>query len=424
MDVRSDQGTTDNSDWELTYEKPERIRNKIKPSLYILGIRGIPAEYGGFETFAERLSLYLVSQGWDVTVYCQDDGGQKIFEKSWNSIRLIYIPTPLGNAIGTIVFDWKSTLHASKQNGIILTLGYNTAIFCFLYRLKGITNLINMDGMEWRRQKWNTLEKLWLYLNERFGSWLGNHLIADHPGIKAHLAKYISPEKITVIPYGAEQVVNVDAALLKQYNLIPNEYILVIARPEPENSLLEIVSAFSNKKRNLKLVVLGRYFLKVPYHNKVKEAASKEVIFPGAIYDKAVVSALRFYARLYVHGHTVGGTNPSLVEALGAGMPVLAQDNSFNKWVAGPGAHYFKNETDCAQELELLLDDEQELRKMKSASLKHYQEKFSGERDLKAYESLLRLYLKPPQRVKSQKLFDLPQMGRQLQTFLIGFFHQ
>jgi len=390
--VQPQQTTTQNSGWKLTSKKHLKTNNQSKPSLYILGSRGIPAKYGGFETFAERLSLYLVSQGWNVTVYCQDDGGQELVEKYWNSIHLIYIPTPLDNAIGTIIFDWRSTLHASKQDGIILNLGYGTAIFYFLYRLKGIINLINMDGMEWHRQKWNAFEKLWLYVNERLACWLGNHLIADHPEIKAHLAKYVAPEKITVIPYGSEPVVGVDSALLQPYNLIPNQYILVIARPEPENSILEIVSAFSSKTRNLKLVVLGRYYTDVAYHKKVMEAASSEVIFPGAIYEGAVVSTLRFYGRLYVHGHTVGGTNPSLVEALGAGMPVLAQDNSFNHWVAGSGAHYFKDESECVQELDRLLEDEQELKEMKLASLEQYCNKFSQERDLKAYKSLLELY--------------------------------
>lgn len=383
-----------NSHWKQASIKHQKTTDQTKPSLYILGSRGIPANYGGFETFAQRLSLYLISQGWNVTVYCQDDDGQEIVEKSWNSIRLIYIPTPLRNALGTIIFDWKSTLHASRQNGIVLTLGYNTAIFCLIYRLKGITNLINMDGMEWRRQKWDRHEKLWLYLNERLACWFGNYLIADHPEIKAHLANYVTPKKIAVIPYGSEPITGVDSALLKPYNLVPNEYILVIARPEPENSILEIVSAFSSKSRNLKLVILGRYFPDVAYHKAVKKAASAEVIFPGAIYEKAVVSTLRFYGRLYVHGHTVGGTNPSLVEALSADMPVLAQDNSFNRWVAGSGAHYFKDECECVQELDRLLNDEQELRTMKLASSKRYCD-FSGDRDLEAYKSLLESCLEP-----------------------------
>lgn len=370
-------------------DKHPGIGNKTKPSLYILGSRGIPANYGGFETFAERLSLYLVSQGWEVTVYCQDESKKEIEEEEWNSIRLIHIPSSSSNAIGTIIFDWKSTLHAAKQDGIMLTLGYNTAIFSFWYALKGVTNLINMDGMEWHRQKWNALEKTWLFMNERIGSWLADRLIADHPEIKAHLATHTPPEKITVIPYGAEPVIDADSALLEPYNLIPNQYILIVARAEPENSILEIVSAFSRKTRNRKLVVLGRYFPDVLYHKKVMEAASDEVVFLGSIYDKAVISALRFYGRLYVHGHTVGGTNPALVEALAAGMPVLAQDNRFNRWVAGSGAGYFKDENECDREFDRLLDDQRELQTMKLVSLEQYHQNFSRGRDLKAYESLL-----------------------------------
>jgi len=206
----------------------------------------------------------------------------------------------------------------------VLTLGYNTAVFCLAYRLKGIANLINMDGIEWRRQKWSTLERVWLYFNERAGCWLGNHLIADHPEIKAHLATRVANSKITMIPYGADRIDNADSGVLAQYGLQPGGYAMVIARPEPENSILEIVAAFSRKPRGMRLVVLGRYDLEMPYHKQVMDAASAEVMFPGAIYDKATVSALRFHSALYAHGHQVGGTNPSLVEAMGAGSAVLA----------------------------------------------------------------------------------------------------
>ena len=312
--------------------------NKVKPKLSILGCRGIPAKYGGFETFAERLSLYLTSIGWEVTVYCENNNRpkQEIYEEYWKGIRLVHIPVSGKSAVASMIFDWKSTLLAARENNLVLTLGYNTAIFCFWYRLKGINNVINMDGLEWRRQKWKAPEKAWLYLNERFGCWFGNHLIADHPEIKSHLATRVPSKKITVIPYGAEPVVEADASLLKQYNIIPNEYILIIARSVPENNILEIVSAFSSKRRGIKLVVLGRYYPeKFPYHKQVMEAASEEVIFPGAVYEPSVVNALRFYAKLYVHGHTVGGTNPSLVEALAAGSAVFAHDNCFNSWVAG-----------------------------------------------------------------------------------------
>jgi len=287
-------------------------------------------------------------------------------------------------AKGTIVFDWKS---AAGEPG--LTLGYNTAVFCLAYRLKGITNLINMDGIEWRRQKWSTLERAWLYLNERAGCWLGNHLIADHPEIKAHLATRVADSKITMIPYGADRIDSADSGVLAQYGLQPGGYAMVIARPEPENSILEIVAAFSRKPRGMKLVVLGRYDPEVPYHKQVMDAASDEVMFPGAIYDKATVSALRFHSALYAHGHQVGGTNPSLVEAMGAGSAVLAHGNHFNRWVAGPGARYFEGEQQCADQLDAILSDPAEIERMRAASRERHAAMFTWERVLGECEGLL-----------------------------------
>lgn len=358
--------------------------------LSILGCRGIPGNHGGFETFAERLSRYLVQHNWEVTVYCEDYKGTEISEEYWNDIRLIHIPVPKASASATILFDWKSTLHAAREGNLILTLGYNTALFSGWYRLKGLTNIINMDGLEWRRQKWSTPEKAWLYLNERFGCWFGNHLVADHPEIANHLSTRVSRRKITMIPYGAERVGKADESLIKPYGLTPNNYSIVIARPEPENNILEIVSAFSSKRRNAKLVVLGNYRPnKIDYHRQVLEAASDEVVFPGGIYDLPTVGALRYYATLYLHGHTVGGTNPSLVEAMGAGAAVLAHNNHFNRWVAGPGAHYFNNAIDCARAFDELLDDADELRRMKQASLKRFNEGFSAEIECHTYEDLL-----------------------------------
>jgi glycosyltransferase involved in cell wall biosynthesis len=358
--------------------------------LSILGCRGIPGNHGGFETFAERLSRYLINHGWEVTVYCEDYAGIQISETYWNGVRLIHIPVPSSSASATVLFDWKSTLYAAREGNLILTLGYNTALFCGWYRLKGLVNVINMDGLEWRRQKWSAPEKAWLYLNERLGCWFGNHLVADHPEIADHLATRVSRRKITMIPYGADRVGRADASLLSPYDLSPGSYSIVIARPEPENNILEIVLAFSSRPRGSRLVVLGNYLTKKSaYHRQVLAAASDEVMFPGAIYDQSTVAALRYYAALYVHGHSVGGTNPSLVEAMGAGASVLAHDNRFNRWVAGPGAHYFSNAADCAVFFDRLLADTEELRLMKQASRQRFKEGFSAEVECQAYEALL-----------------------------------
>ncbi|WP_020675722.1 DUF1972 domain-containing protein [Geopsychrobacter electrodiphilus] len=355
----------------------------------ILGTRGIPAKHGGFETFAEHFALYLHQKGWHVTVYCQGEGAGQIYKDVWCGINRVHIPVVQKGAKGTIVFDWKSTLHAVQSKIPVLTLGYNTAIFCLLYRLRGVKNIINMDGIEWRRGKWSPLERAWLYANEKLGAWLGNHLVADHPEIQKHLSRFVSSSKISVIPYGADILESANESLLSPFNLEKNKYAVLIARPEQENSILEIVKAYSKAARGMSLVVLGNYAPEANnYHRLVVAAAGDEVQFVGAIYDKEVVQSLRFFARFYVHGHTVGGTNPSLVEALGAGSPVLAQNNKFNRWVAGEGARYFSTEEECAEQIDILMQDDGLIASMKQHSFLQMQNNFTWDKIHRAYEQL------------------------------------
>ncbi|MEZ5659003.1 MAG: DUF1972 domain-containing protein [Burkholderiaceae bacterium] len=361
-----------------------------RKKLFIHGIRGIPASHGGFETFAEFLAPYLVEHGWDVTVYCQELGNGKPYTDHWKGVELIHIPVSGDGAKGSVVFDWLTVKDACAKQGLNLTLGYNTAIFSAYLRLKKKTNLINMDGIEWKRQKWSKPVQAWLYLNERLGCLLGNHLIADHPEILNHLASRVSRDKITMIPYGSNLLEGSDPSVLERFGIEPRSYAIVIARPEPENSILEIVSAFASKPRKHQLVVLGNYDSETnPYHKEVLDAANSSVKFVGAIYDQEVVNVLRFHARLYIHGHQVGGTNPSLVELLGAGAPVLAHDNRFNRWVAGSGAHFFENESECRQELDAILDDDQELSRMSAASRAQHAQMFTWDKILGAYDELL-----------------------------------
>ncbi|MNE14259.1 Glycosyl transferases group 1 [compost metagenome] len=371
-------------------------------TIHILGIRGVPAQHGGFETFAEKLSLYLIERGWNVVVYCQEDGDGNITESSWRGVRRIHIPINRPGAAGTMHFDFKASKHALSQNGLFLTLGYNTATFNILQRIKGQVNIINMDGIEWRRDKWGLLAKTWFWLNERAGCFIGNHLVADHPKIKEHLETRVSSKKITMIPYGGDAVLDAEPTLIAPYGLEPLQYSIIIARPEPENSFLEMVQAFSKQPRNHKLVVLGNFQPdKNEFHRKVIDAASSEVIFPGAIYDAPVVQALRFFSKFYLHGHRVGGTNPSLVEAMGAGCAVIAHDNKFNRWVAGDKAVYFKDMQSCAEIFNHLLNDNETFKEMKLGSISRFDERFTWERVLKEYEDLLIKWY--PESIKSKQ---------------------
>ena len=357
--------------------------------LRIMGTRGVPAAHGGFETFAEHLALYLAARGWRVIVYCQDDGVGPVVEDTWRGVHRVRIPVAMRGAKGTILFDWKATQHAARHRDLCLTLGYNTAVFCALLRLRGVPNLINMDGIEWQRAKWGALAKAWFWLNEHVGCHLGNHLVADHPEIARHLARAVSERKITMIPYGAPALGDAGTVGLKPFGLEPDRYLTLVARPEPENSVLEVVQAFSARPRGLTLAVLGHYRDDHPYHRAVRAAAGAEVRFLGAIYDIPTVQALRVHSRAYVHGHQVGGTNPSLVEALGAGNPIFAHENRFNRWVAGDAARYFSNREAAQNLFDTLLGNDDALRAMRDEARRRHAETFTWPAVLGAYERLL-----------------------------------
>ena len=250
-----------------------------------------------------------------------------------------------------------------------------------------------MDGIEWKRQKWGAVAKCWFWLNERLGCWFGDHLVADHPRIEDHLATRVNRKKITMIPYGGLEVTAADEVILEEFNLQKNEYAIVIARPEPENSILEIVSGFSKKVRSKKLVILGNYDKENAYHRAVLDAASDEVLFLGAIYDVEKVSALRFYSTAYVHGHQVGGTNPSLVESIGAGNAIIAHDNPFNRWVAKEGAIYFSDASQASDAFEKIFQDKELVSNLELKTRENFRENFQWNDILAQYEKLLSNYI-------------------------------
>ena len=193
-----------------------------KYKLLILGTRGISGKKGELEIFAENLAIYLEKRGWKVTVYCQDSG-KYLSYSTWQGINLVHIPVPKNNSFWSILFDFKSSFHALQQEGLILTLGYNTAVFSILYHLKKRVNITSISCIEWWEERWNALEKSWLYINERCAVWFSNYLIADNPQIKHYLhteAKVSKP--ITVIPYSMQMTGKVDKDLKAYEKLFMN----------------------------------------------------------------------------------------------------------------------------------------------------------------------------------------------------------
>lgn len=375
-----------------------------RPTLDLLGTRGLPAAHGGFETFAQRLALHLVARGWHVRVYGQAVGRGPVQRDLWHGIERVTLPVPWPGAFGSVVFDWLAIAellrHARRTGeapGLALTLGYNTAVFCARLRRAGWMQAINMDGLEWAREKWGPLARAWFRLNERAALHLADHLVADHPAIERRL-RALSATPVHGIAYGADAPPPADAAMateeagaLAALGLAPRRYLTLIARPEPENSVLEAVRGFSMRPRGLQLVVLGEYTDAQHYHRAVREAAGPEVLFPGPIYDAGVLRALRRHALAYVHGHRVGGTNPSLVEALAAANPVIAHDNVFNRHVAGPeAARWFHDAGSFDAALSRLLQEPDTLAAMGEAASRRHAEAYRWEPVLAQHEALLR----------------------------------
>jgi glycosyltransferase involved in cell wall biosynthesis len=261
--------------------------------------------------------LYLEARGWEVTVYCQEEGENKtgIRIDHWRGVRRVNIPIRQRAAIGTIVFDWRAIRHAMKEPGVPLILGYNTAIFSLLLRLSGRSIVVNMDGIEWRRDKWSLPVKAWFWFNDWLASLTSTALVADHPEIAKHLAtrrKWLEivrfPCNISMIPYGGDLVQGSTIDALGSYGLEPNKYLVSVCRIEPENSLLLLVRAFSQRPRGIKFFCVGKFDPDTnDYHRQVRDAASPEVLFPGPIYDANALPPIREHALAYCHGHTIGG---------------------------------------------------------------------------------------------------------------------
>jgi glycosyltransferase involved in cell wall biosynthesis len=385
-----------------------------RPAVAILGTRGIPAAHGGFETLAERLAQHLAAQGWRVTVYCQREVPtlrRRFSSTTWRGIELVHVEVAQTGALATLAFDGHCVRHAAQRDAACLVLGYNGAPFLPWLRLRGRKILTNMDGIEWRRPKWNPAVRAYFWVAEWIAAWTSHRLIADHPAIADHLATRRPRSAITTIPYGGDPVEAAPTAPLDALGLAPDRYLLSVARIEPDNSILPIVRAFSRRRRGLRLVVVGCLDAANPYHRAVRAAAGDEVMFPGGLYDPAIVRALRFHARAYLHGHRVGGTNPSLVEALWAGNAVIAHDNVFNAWTTGPGQFAFRDEETLEAAIDLALTRPEYLAPARKAARRRAAEAFRWSDVLARYEAELLALARDARRAEGRSEPDARTVG-------------
>lgn len=331
----------------------------------ILGTRGIPARYGGFETFAEQLSTRLVERGHDVTVFCEESD-QKL--EYFAGVRLEYVPTPKVSKLTTVLFGARCLWRARKDFDIVYMLGYGASPFCLIPRLWGKQVWVNMDGLEWARAKWSKMAKAYFRLTEAIATVTANGLVADAEGIRRYLSNaYPNLNHCEVIPYGAPVLKSSPSReLLKPFDVEPNEYYLVVCRIEPENHVMEIVEGYLTSNSTKPLLVIGNHEGEGTYVSRLRAMSDPRLRFVGPVYDQEALQALRFYCHSYFHGHSVGGTNPSLLEAMGCSNAVIAHDNIFNREVLRHSGRFFKTSYELAGLIDSLEHDEQHRLWMKS----------------------------------------------------------
>jgi glycosyltransferase involved in cell wall biosynthesis len=350
----------------------------------LLGTRGIPNRYGGFEEFAEQVCKYWADNGHEVFVYCEDALNKEVIE--YDNVNQIFIKAPELPGISQFIYDYKCTKHALiNELDIIYHAGYATSVvgnLLFKNRLNGRL-VYNMDGLEWKRSKFNRITR-WLFKKlEKVAAKSGAELVSDNKGIQDYLrSEYGVPS--TLIEYGADMI----DGEIEYFEGYPEVFDLVIARFEPENHIQEIIAAYENR-REVALVLVANTNTKLfrKLFSRIEQA--QNIIFNGPIYDKKELAFLKTNCRFYIHGHSVGGTNPSLLDALAGGCNILIHDNEFNKDVVGQYGLSWSNQ----MELENLISENTKRCTTIDDQKKYCAERFNwkliSEKHLELFEKLI-----------------------------------
>jgi glycosyltransferase involved in cell wall biosynthesis len=320
--------------------------------LAILGSRGIPNNYGGFEQFATFLSRALAQKNVEVWVYCSHN--HPYSQSTWNGVNLIhcYDPEYLIGQAGQYLYDFNCILDSRSRNfDIILQLGYTSNSIWYWMLPKKPIIITNMDGLEWKRSKYSSLVRKLLRFSEKLAVKSSDVLVADSPAIKAYIESTYTKSAV-YIPYGAECLEKPNPGYLDDLALKPKGYFLVIARLQPDNHIEEIIRGVVHSKSRLPLVIIGNQHTKYA-RQLTKKYSSTSVIFRGSEFNQERLNVLRYYCAAYFHGHSAGGTNPSLLEAMAASAPIYAHKNKFNQAVCGDDVCYFET----SKELSALLNE-------------------------------------------------------------------
>jgi len=325
----------------------------------IIGIRGIPNHHGGFEQFTEYLSEYLAKKRHKVYVY---NSHKHPYQKPiWKGVNIIHKYDPefkIGTA-GQIIYDLHCIIDSRKRGfDIILQVGYTSSSLWYKLLPKKPIVVTNMDGLEWKRFKYPKIVQRFLKRAEKWAIKSSDYLVSDSIGIQKYIQEKYNKTS-TYIAYGASFFKEEDASLLEQYNVKAYDYNLLIARMEPENNIETILDGAVLSSKKQKFLVIGKNSVNnFGKRLTLKYKNNHNIVFLGGIYNKNHLDNLRFFSNLYFHGHSVGGTNPSLIEAMASNALIAAQDNVFNKAILEENGLYFSNKEDIKKIIESTLKKE------------------------------------------------------------------
>jgi glycosyltransferase involved in cell wall biosynthesis len=350
----------------------------------IVGTRGIPARYGGFETFAEELSTRLAARGHHLTVYCRE----RHPEAMYRGVHLKTLPALRHKYFETIAHTFLSTLHllTTRQDAALYCNAAN-AIFTWMPRAVGIPVALNVDGLERNRRKWNRAARAWYQMSEWLATWMPNVVITDAAAIADYYRSRYRRES-SMIPYGAETGVIATTEILDQLGLEPHKYFLYVSRMEPENNALLVREAFEPIETSMKLALVGDAPYAADYIRKVRNTTDPRVVIPGAIYGQGY-RELGSQCFAYIHATEVGGTHPALIEAMGHGALTLYLDTPENAEVAGGAGIPFRHDNLAAVLTAVLQTPEAELNELRAKASQRVRTRYSWDAVTDAYEKLL-----------------------------------
>ena len=308
----------------------------------IIGTVGLPSNYGGFETLTEYLTKDLGDR-FDITVFCSSTS-YKTKLKTHNNAKLIYLPLN-ANGIQSIMYDIVSIFYALLFADTLLILGVSGCIVLPLVKLISTKKIIvNIDGIEWRRAKWGRFSKSFLKYSEKIAVRFADTIVTDNKVIQQYVKNSYNIESI-YIPYGGDHVSKktITTQVLKQFTFLNTPYAFKVCRIEPENNIHIILEAFANTS-TINFVIVGNWTNNTYSKNlKLQYAHFKNICMLDPIYNQDILNQIRSNCFLYIHGHSAGGTNPSLVEAMSLGLPICAYDVSYNRETTSNSAIYFKD---------------------------------------------------------------------------------